>query len=327
MSSDKPSTTTPDSTTVVPISTGFCADDADVIIRAAGTLDFHAHKLILSLVSPFFKDMFSLPQPPSDTPETLPHVDVQESPKTWENILRTIYPAIPNPAIDTLDDLQSLLFAARVYEMEFVIETHKNAFENWAFIEGDPLHLFSIACACGFEAQATYVARNAGLLGVTRRFDYNNLKGLTFDVYGRLVSFLAERDNEWHQILRNAEPPYRYHCIDCYQDPSRKTFYDRIKVDLDRPSLQTEGVYTRALEYRSECSPRCPPNSESFGHSAIKKFIEEMVEMREGVNDKFQPAKWYYKCTTKFRPNSLIDIILLGLHEESEGGTGVGFVQ
>ena len=100
-----------ESTPDIPLSTDFCADDADVIIRAAGSLDFRVHKIILSLASPFFKDMFTLPQPPSDTPETLPHVDVQESPKTWENILRTIYPSLPSPIIDTLDDLQSVLFA------------------------------------------------------------------------------------------------------------------------------------------------------------------------------------------------------------------------
>ena len=92
MTPKKFNTVTTEPTADVPLSTDFCADDADLIIRAAGTLDFRVHKLILSLASPFFKDMFTLPQPPSDTPETLPHVDVQESPKTWENILQTIYP-------------------------------------------------------------------------------------------------------------------------------------------------------------------------------------------------------------------------------------------
>ncbi|KAF9781656.1 hypothetical protein BJ322DRAFT_1077504 [Thelephora terrestris] len=185
-------------TTAVWPSPDFCANGADVVIRPAGGPEFRAHKAILSLVSPVFKDMFTLPQPPFekpfDEPETLPHVDVQDSPKTWEIILRTIYPT-------------SLLSAAQTYEMECVIEVHKKAFENRAFILEDPLHLFSIACACGFEDQATYVARNAELMEFTRRFDPSNLKGLTFGAYGRLVSFLAERDSEWHRILRSTRYP------------------------------------------------------------------------------------------------------------------------
>jgi len=38
--------------------------DADVILRASGGKEFHAHKLVLSLASPVFRDMFSVPQPP-----------------------------------------------------------------------------------------------------------------------------------------------------------------------------------------------------------------------------------------------------------------------
>ena len=44
----------------IPLSTVFCADDADVVIRTAGPLDFHIHKPIPSLVSPVFKAMLML---------------------------------------------------------------------------------------------------------------------------------------------------------------------------------------------------------------------------------------------------------------------------
>lgn len=189
------------------LSTDFCADDADVVIRAAGTLDFRVHKLILSLASPIFRDMFTLPQPPPDKTDTLPRVDVQDSAKTWENILRIIYPNLPNPTIDTLDDLESLLSTARTYEMQSIIETYNKVPERRAFVEKDPLRLYAIACACGFEELATYVARNAELLAVTRRYDISDLKGITFGAYHRLISFLADRDNNWHQTLEVAVAP------------------------------------------------------------------------------------------------------------------------
>jgi hypothetical protein len=281
-------------TTVLRPSPDFCVNGADVVIRPAGGPDFPAHKAILSLVSPVFKDMFTLPQLPSNKQETLPHVDVQDSPKTWEIILRTIYPTVPNPTIDTLDDLQSLLSAAQTYEMECVIEVHKKAFENRAFILEDPLHLFSIACTCGFEDQATYVARNAELKEFTRRFDPSNLKGLTFGAYGRLVSFLAERDSEWHRILRSARYPSVRYCS-CESD----TLCDNVKQVLHCPYLQAEEVYLTALEHRSDSTLGCA-GSCRLSYSKIKEFVEEMMKKKVKVNDKFQPAKWYCKRMITF---------------------------
>ncbi|KAF9781664.1 hypothetical protein BJ322DRAFT_1077511 [Thelephora terrestris] len=286
MSSGDPSTA---ATTVLRPSLDFCANGADVVIRPAGGPDFRAHKAILSLVSPVFKDMFTLPQPPPDTPETLPHVDVQESPKTWEIILRTIYPTVPNPTIDTLDDLQSLLSAAQIYEMECVIEAHQTAFENQAFLEEDSLRLFSIACACEFEDQATYVARNAEILGVTRRFGYGFPKGLTLHAYGQLVSFLVERDNEWHRILQDPSlRPQWFPCCKCGDE----RLYSSILEDLRRPCLQAEKIYVKALELRRSA---CSQDKCWVGNLRIKKFIESMIEERERVCTKFQPPKWFVK--------------------------------
>ena len=308
MAPKRTNTVAAEPTADIPLSTDFCADDADVIIRAAGSLDFHVHKLILSLVSPFFRDLFTLPQPPSNTPEALPHVDVHESPETWENILRTIYPTTPNPTIDTLDDLESLIFAAQAYEMHTVIEAHKKAFENRAFVEGDPLHLFSIACTCGFEDLATYVARNAELLAVTRRFGSGAPKGLTFDAYGRLLSFLAERDNEWQRVLRKVMTPWSFGCGCCNKSVMEQLYGD-IKKDLHRYCLQTKEIYINALERRRESG--CEVDGCPLENWGLKKLIEEFFKERERVYNKFQPVKWYYKFTTTFHPNSLVDIIFI----------------
>jgi len=188
----------PRNSNAVPSSIDFCADDADVIIRAAGTLDFRAHKFILSLASPVFKGMFTVPQPPTDTTDTLPRVDVDESADTWEDILRTIYP-MPHPIIDNLDGPEPILLAEKKYEMQPLIEVHKKGLENLAFVQEDPLRPYAIACACGLEDQAKFVARNSELLTVTRHFDIGDPKGVSLGSYHNLVSFPAERDNEWHQ--------------------------------------------------------------------------------------------------------------------------------
>ena len=281
MSPKKTSTAATDSTADVPVSTDFCADDADVIIRAAGTLDFRVHKTILSLVSPFFKDMFTLPQPTSNTPETLPHVDVQQSAKTWENILRTIYP-MPHPIINNLNDLESLLFAARAYDIRPIFDIHKKALENVEFIKQDPLRLFAIARACGLEDQASYVAKNAELLKVAKHPNPDGLEGLSFGAYSGLVSFLVQRDDEWRRTLQNESVP-----CDC-DDQSRESFFGRVKQDLLTPYLQTEEVYFRALQYRVACELTCSSAWCPCEGSAIKKFIKKMMGKRGKVYNSFQ---------------------------------------
>jgi len=275
----------------VPLSTVFCADDADVVIRAAGSLDFRAHKLILSLVSPTFKDMFTDPQPPTGTPNTLTHVGVDEPADTWENILRTIYP-IQNPTLDDLDDLGSLLLVAKEYEMQYLIDVHKKGLENLAFIREDPLRLYAIACACGLEYQAKYVARNSELLTVTRRFAVDDLGWISLGSYHNLVSFLAERDNEWHQTLGEASPD----SDDCRCGVQLKEeLYNKIKENLKRPYLQTEQVYLKALEDRLRYDQLVCSAAEkcATADSGMKAFIDWMVVERETLCDKLMHQKQY----------------------------------
>ena len=247
----------------------FCANDADVIIRAEGPVDFRVNKCTLSFVSPVFKDMFIIPQPPSDTPDVLPHVDVQDPPGAWENILRTIYP-VPNPTIDNLDDLESLLLTAKKYEMKFVIDSHLRCFEDQMFVRADPLRLYAIACASGLEEQAKYVASHAEISTVVERSSVSDLKCLTWDSYHRLVSFLVRRDKEWSRTLANNLIPNQRTCK-CCLEPVFKT----IKEDLGTPYFSTDKIYLKAMEASSqECGARCAV-------PGIKEFIDLMAKKKD----------------------------------------------
>lgn len=65
---------------------------ADIILRSGGpqVVEFRAHRVILSIASPVFETMFSLPQPGVE--KTLPVCDLSEDANTVEALLRLIYP-------------------------------------------------------------------------------------------------------------------------------------------------------------------------------------------------------------------------------------------
>lgn len=59
---------------------------ADVVLRSSDGIDFRVHRIVLSLASPFFKEMFTLPQPTSE-PE-VPIIPMSESALLLDKALR-----------------------------------------------------------------------------------------------------------------------------------------------------------------------------------------------------------------------------------------------
>ena len=66
-------------------------DDGDIVIQAE-TTQFRVFKGVLASLSDFFKDMFSIPQPPSDEEvDGCPVLRVYDSARDWTYILRAIF--------------------------------------------------------------------------------------------------------------------------------------------------------------------------------------------------------------------------------------------
>ena len=76
----------------------FNRDDADIVLRSSDDVDYQLHKQILSVASPFFKDMFSLQQPTIKEKEKLvilegrnvPVIKVSEISYTLDSLFRII---------------------------------------------------------------------------------------------------------------------------------------------------------------------------------------------------------------------------------------------
>ncbi|KAH9019383.1 hypothetical protein EDB85DRAFT_2095478 [Lactarius pseudohatsudake] len=95
---------------------------ADVILRSSDLVSFHVHKSILAISSPFWNDLFSLPQPPDDeVVEGIPVVHMAEDAELLHSLLTVLYP-IPSVIPDSYKAL-ALLAASQKYNMTTVLST------------------------------------------------------------------------------------------------------------------------------------------------------------------------------------------------------------
>lgn len=174
---------------------------ADIILRAFGGKELHAHKLILSLASPVFRDMLSVPQPPSTDSSELAIVDVDDPPEALEIFLQTIYPGpSPIPPFDDIVILASVLRLADKYDAKHVLGVHGGCPLS-TYGELSPIEIYAVLCTCGCEEEAGTVARCVPLASL-EALDSNPLLPLiTVTQYHRLVSFLAARDRRMRDIV------------------------------------------------------------------------------------------------------------------------------
>jgi hypothetical protein len=136
---------------------------ADVILRSTDNVDFRVFKVLLSLASPFFDDMFGLPQGDinNDTKDGLPVVRMAEERKTLEMLLLMCYPTtvVDHSDLETLSGAHLVLEAANKYNMESVEKHLRACLVMPQFLDVDPLRVFAIACRCRFEAEAKLAAQ------------------------------------------------------------------------------------------------------------------------------------------------------------------------
>ncbi|KAJ6612605.1 hypothetical protein B0H10DRAFT_1917951 [Mycena sp. CBHHK59/15] len=78
----------------------FDSPTADVLLSSSDGVNFRAHRLVLSLLSPVFGDMFQLPQPRGDT--LIPQIHLAESAMVLNRVLVFCYPG-GQPVVDSVD--------------------------------------------------------------------------------------------------------------------------------------------------------------------------------------------------------------------------------
>ncbi|EED83651.1 predicted protein [Postia placenta Mad-698-R] len=164
----------------------FNRSDADVILRSADQVDFRAHRNILSMASPFFADLFTLPQSQAttDTSTALNVIDLAENSETIQTVLEICYPA-ESPKISSMDISSAVIEAALKYDIAKVVSFMTTILNS--FIATDPLRVYAIACRIGAEDLAGQAAREVSLQDVSSLRYIDEFKGMSAGWYHRLI--------------------------------------------------------------------------------------------------------------------------------------------
>ncbi|KAI5123488.1 hypothetical protein M0805_008857 [Coniferiporia weirii] len=214
------------------------------ILRSSDGVDFKVYKNILALASPFFKDMFSLPQSVKDSPSISDEVDtktgaqsdppvieVAESGNTLERLLFLIYP-LPSPrfrgtlpsgvVINSkafIKDVEPVLAAAIKYDMALVVrvlcakltEAADKPLPDGSVADGTlALRVYALACRYGLKEEA-YAAAHATLRGRVAGVFIDELRDMSAAHYFRLIQFHTKVVDAVTSIISTSGLPSPYH--------------------------------------------------------------------------------------------------------------------
>ncbi|KAJ6518940.1 hypothetical protein C8R45DRAFT_949809 [Mycena sanguinolenta] len=178
--------------------------NADIVIRTVENVDFRTHRFLLCLASPFFKEMFDIPQPVATDAEkqqeTMTHDGIpiivlyddqnQVCGKDVVGfILSSCHPArlqSGKPAVPT-ESLGSIIDVATRYHIDWAVNT---ALVDPHFLKTNPLLLFTHACHRGRAAEAALAAKETLRFSIQNfPFDPAPLKLISGYQYHALLEF------------------------------------------------------------------------------------------------------------------------------------------
>ncbi|KAK7042863.1 hypothetical protein R3P38DRAFT_3348729 [Favolaschia claudopus] len=121
--------------------------NSDTILRSCDGIDFHVHSVVLSLASPFFNTMFTLPVESHDKErKDVPVVEVSESSELLDRFLRVWYPGAEMLVeFSGFEELEQIIeLALSKYDIQSVAPLLRHGLRQ--HLHEDCLTAFAIAC-------------------------------------------------------------------------------------------------------------------------------------------------------------------------------------
>lgn len=178
----------------------FDSEDADIVLQTTDgrSIDeFCVHSCILAAASPFFRDMFNLPQ----GKKIIVEIPVSESSDVLDALLRLVYP-IPDPVITSFEKLALVLEAAIKYDFIVAVSILRKLLVSPHFLQMSPIRVYALACRYELEEESKIASRYT--LGINM-FDappMEDLRYITGHSYHRLLNFHRQRSKAAQNLLQ-----------------------------------------------------------------------------------------------------------------------------
>lgn len=185
----------------------FTTEDGDVVLRVGPDDTFRIHKLVLSLVSPVFKDLFQNARP--DQPDGgpggfIPVIPIADSPESVDLLLRFIYPGVVPPTITDPTVLSALLTVADKYGVQVISPIVKVRLADEEVLKKDPFGAYIVARRWGFSDEAKGAARRLTLTGIMESPSSKDPQNLAGEDFFRLLWFMQKRGDEAKNTIRRS---------------------------------------------------------------------------------------------------------------------------
>ncbi|PPR04654.1 hypothetical protein CVT24_011872 [Panaeolus cyanescens] len=264
----------------------YTIQDPDIILltcETSGPTEFYLHSAVLSSASPFFREMFTLPQAPH--PENLPVIPVSESCRVMEILLNLVYNPKASPEVDGLQELSLVLGAAMKYDFTWATLQLRNLLMTPRFLQQHAIHVYAIASLYDLEdemGRAAMETLKGNLLGGPPNEDLRYISA--FD-YHHLLHLHHRRVMASTKLLKC---PEGVTCMQCNSSVSSaneppmwwKAFAAMAKEEMDiRPT--TDVVFGTKFLFKAVEKSGCPGCSESILHHwevlmNIKQQIDQL---------------------------------------------------
>ena len=259
----------------------FDAPDADAILRSSDGKEFRVHRLILSLSSPVFQGMFSLPRITGSSPE-LPIIDVPERSDILQLFLQYLYPRSP-PRVTDISMWAALYTIADKYGTEVVMDPLRDMLIP-RFLETSPLRVYALASCWGFE-EAKTASRRTLTIDISEGFSEEDAE-LMGSVACQKLYLLHIRRREKAQALVG-DHPYRLseeESRECPPVDSGAVVQALKRCVSKRPWLTAEELYNEAamVGESQACYGDCRNAFENI-HEWFTSILEEMSELPQTI--------------------------------------------
>jgi hypothetical protein len=135
--------------------------NTDVILRSSDGASFRVHRLVLTTASPFFDDLFSLPQPDDgETTDGTHVICLPEDKEVLHSLITMLYP-IPSVLPDSYNKVLDLLTASQKYDMVAVQSSIRAEVsrKSYPLTGAATFHVYAIASSKGLIPEMENAAR------------------------------------------------------------------------------------------------------------------------------------------------------------------------